>query len=103
MNDALVGDDAEGPPFAVEWTDANPFEPTRIRVEASDVLGTSPADVIELAPFEFVEATGVSSVLLEATVVDKPTIASSALTRPHSASRRRQPQTIDLVSSNRCR
>ena len=34
-------------------------------------LGNVASDVIELAPFEIVEATGVSSVLLEATVVDK--------------------------------
>ena len=71
VNDALVGDDAEGPPYAVEWTDANPFELTRIRVEASDALGNVVSDAIELAPFEIVETTGVSSVLLEATVVDK--------------------------------
>ena len=71
VNDALVGDDQEGPPYAVEWTDANPFEPTRIRVEASDALGNVVSDAIELAPFEIVETTGVSSVLLEATVVDK--------------------------------
>ena len=71
VNDTLVGDDREGPPYAVEWTDANPFEPTRIRVDASDALGNIVSDAIELAPFEILETTGVSRVLLEATVMDK--------------------------------
>ena len=37
-----------------------PFEPTRIRVEASDAPGNVVSDAIELAPFEIVETTGVS-------------------------------------------
>ena len=60
VNDTLVGDDREGPPYAVEWTDANPFDPTRIRVDASDALGNTVSDAIELAPFEIIETTGVS-------------------------------------------
>ena len=63
VNDAPAGDDAEGPPYAVEWTDANPFEPTRIRVEASDAAGNTATDAIELEPFEILETTGVSRVL----------------------------------------
>ncbi len=98
VNDALVGDDAEGPPFAVEWTDANPFEPTRIRVEASDVFGNVASDVIELAPFEIVEATGVSSVLLEATVVDKADRFVGGLdAASFRVAENDEPQTIDLV------
>jgi Ca-activated chloride channel homolog len=71
VNDTLVDEDAEGPPYAVEWVDENPFEPARIRVEARDALGNVASDAIDLPPFEIVESTGVSSVLLEATVVDK--------------------------------
>jgi hypothetical protein len=71
VNDALVGDDNEGPPYAVEWMDANPFEPARIRVDAFDTLGNSVSDAVELAPFEILEAAGVSRVMLEATVTDK--------------------------------
>ena len=98
VNDALVGDDAEGPPFAVEWTDANPFEPTRIRVEASDVSGNVASDVIELAPFEIVEATGVSSVLLEATVVDKADRFVGGLdAASFRVAEDDEPQTINLV------
>jgi Ca-activated chloride channel family protein len=99
VNDAPAGDDAEGPPYAVEWTDANPFEPTRIRVEASDALGNTAADTIELEPLEILEATGVSRVLLEATVADK---AERFVDGLDAASFRvledDKPQTIDLVS-----
>ena len=99
VNDALVGDDREGPPYAVEWTDANPFEPTRIRVDATDALGNTASDAIELAPFEIVETTGVSRVLLEATVMDK---AGRFVGGLDAASFRvlenDEPQTIDLAS-----
>ena len=99
VNDALVGNDADGPPYAVEWTDANPFEPTRIRVEATDALGNAAADAIDLAPFEIVDATAVSQVLLEATVVDKADRFVGGL---DAASFRvlenEEPQTIDLAS-----
>ena len=98
VNDALVGEDRDGPPYAVQWVDANPFEPTRIRVDAGDGLGNTGSDAIDLAPFEFVENTAVSSVLLEATVVDK---AGRFVGGLDAASFRvledDEPQTIDLV------
>ena len=71
VNDTLIGDDKTGPPYAVEWTDDNPFEPTRIRVDASDSLGNSESASIDLAAFEILETAGVSRVMLEATVTDK--------------------------------
>ena len=98
VNDTLIGDDREGPPYAVEWTDANPFEPTRIRVDATDARGTA-SDSIELAPFEILETTGVSRVLLDATVLDK---AGRFVGGLDAASFRvlenDEPQTIDLAS-----
>ena len=99
VNDTLVGDDREGPPYAVEWTDANPFEPTRIRVDATDARGDTASDAIELAPFEILEITGVSRVLLEATVMDKSGRFVGGL---DAASFRvledDEPQTIDLAT-----
>ena len=98
VNDALIGEDREGPPYAVEWTDANPFEPTRIRVDATDMRGHAASDAIELAPFEIVEITGVSRVLLEATVLDKADRFVGGL---DAASFRvledDEPQTVDLA------
>jgi VWFA-related protein len=70
VNKKAVGEDAQGPVYAVEWTDENPFEPTDIAVEAVDTAGREARDAITLAPFEYVETAHVSSVLLEATVQD---------------------------------
>jgi Ca-activated chloride channel homolog len=99
VNEKLVGDDAVGPPYAVEWTDENPFELTRIRVEATDVNGNVGTDSIELAPFEIVEVTGVSRVLLEATVMDKTGRFVSGLdATAFHVLEDDQPQTIDLAN-----
>lgn len=99
VNDVLVGDDRDGPPYAVEWTDANPFEPTRIRVDATDARGNAASDAIDLAPFEILETMGVSRVLLDATVLDK---AGRFVGGLDAASFRvlenDEPQTIDMAS-----
>ena len=61
--------------------------------------GNTASDAIELAPFEIVETTGVSRVLLEATVMDKADRFVGGL---DAASFRvlenDEPQTIDLAS-----
>ena len=99
VNDTLVGDGREGPPYAVEWTDANPFEPTRIRVDATDARGDTASNAIELAPFEIRETTGVSRVLLEATVIDKADRFVSGLdATSFRVFENDKPQTIDLAS-----
>ena len=36
VDDVLVGTDSDGPPFAVEWDDTNPYERTRLRAEVDD-------------------------------------------------------------------
>jgi Ca-activated chloride channel family protein len=99
VNDALIGADQVGPTYAVEWIDDNPFEPTRIRVNASDALGNTASAAIDLAPFEIVETAGVSRVLLEATVLDK---AGRSVRELDAASFRvlenDAPQTIDLTT-----
>src|SRR5688500_3157 len=61
----------EGPPYAVEWVDENPFERREITVIAKDGLGRESADKVVLEPFEITEAADVASVLLEAAVQDK--------------------------------
>lgn len=70
VNETLLGEDAEGPPYSVEWVDANPFEPATIDVEVADALGRVVRDRVELKPIEVVEVTQIASVLLEATVQD---------------------------------
>jgi Ca-activated chloride channel homolog len=70
VNDQPVGEAPEGPPFAVEWADENPFEPTTIVAEVSDALGRTARDEVRLEPFEILETAEVSRVLVEATVVN---------------------------------
>lgn len=70
VNSALVGEDGEGPIYAVEWSDDNPFEAAEITVEATDANGRTARDVVKLAPFEIIDETRVISVLLEASVQD---------------------------------
>ena len=70
VNRTLVGEDGEGPVYAVEWSDDNPFEATEIAVEATDTSGRTVRDAVRLEPFEIVDETRVLSVLLEATVQD---------------------------------
>jgi Ca-activated chloride channel family protein len=64
------GEATEGPPYAVEWTDENPFEPRDIGVEVCDAEGACVRDSVHLDPLEIVEESRVSSVLLEAAVQD---------------------------------
>ena len=69
VNDQLLATDTDGPPYAVEWTDENPFEARRIRVEMTE--GESVVeDHVDLKPFEVVEATEVLSINVDASVRD---------------------------------
>jgi Ca-activated chloride channel homolog len=66
----LVGEAKDGPPWAVEWTDANPYESTQITVQVADSLGRTAKDVVTLKPLEVRQESRVSSVLLEPLVLD---------------------------------
>ena len=69
VGDELLATDTDGPPYAVEWTDENPFEARRIRVEMTDGE-TVIEDHVDLKPFEVVEATEVLSINVDASVRD---------------------------------
>ena len=99
VDNVLLGVDADGPPYALEWLDENPYERREIAVEVEDELGQIARDVVELKPFEIVEVTGASRVLLEASVYDKvgrfvSGLAPSSFTVTEDG----VPQEIDLVS-----
>jgi len=66
-----VGDDKDGPPYAVEWTDDNPFVPREIVVDVQDMAGNTARDTVNLQPLEVIDEAHVSAVLLEPAVVDK--------------------------------
>ena len=71
VDGTLLSEDRDGPPYAVDWEDVNPFEARRILVQVADDKGNMARDTVALAPLEVVEAAEVMSVLLEATVYDK--------------------------------
>lgn len=71
VDNTLLGVDEDGPPYAIEWLDENPYERREIAVEVEDELGQIVRDSVELKPFELVEVTGASRVLLEMSVHDK--------------------------------
>ena len=50
VDNTLVGEDPSGPPFAVEWTDENPFEAREISVNVADSEGNIARDSITLKP-----------------------------------------------------
>jgi VWFA-related protein len=90
----------DGPPFAVEWTDDNPFEAREIAAEVCDDLGECARDTVHLDPLTITEVSGISSVLVEASVKDETgryvgglTEADFRLTEDDVA------QHIDVVSS----
>ena len=67
----LLQTDSDGAPYAVEWTDENPFERREISVTVADALGREVSDRVVLEPFDVVEEAQVTSVLVEASVQDK--------------------------------
>jgi Ca-activated chloride channel homolog len=70
IDQQLLQTDTDGPPYVVEWTDENPFERREIAVEATDALGRDARDHVVLEPYDVVEEAQVTSVLLEAAVLD---------------------------------
>jgi Ca-activated chloride channel homolog len=83
VDNVLLGEDAEGPPYAIEWTDDNPFEPRDIAVEVRDVSGKLARDTVHLDALEVVEAAEVSGVLLDVSVHDRTGVFVKGLTAPN--------------------
>ena len=71
VDGSLLGTVTNGPPYAVEWTDDNPFQRREIVVEAEDDEGGVGRDRIVLDPFVVTELAEITSVLVEAGVYDK--------------------------------
>jgi VWFA-related protein len=102
VDSTLFKTDDDGPPYAVEWTDENPFERRELAVEVEDSTGHKVRDTVVLEAFEITEISEVASVLLEAGVYDRKGRFVSGLT-PGSFSVKEDgvAQTIDLVSHER--
>jgi VWFA-related protein len=94
-----VGLDEDGPPYAVPWVDENPFERREIVVRVADTEGRIGEDRIVLDPYEIIEATQVTSVLIEAAVYDRKGRFILDLDASRFSVREDQePQKIDMVA-----
>jgi VWFA-related protein len=94
----LVGTVDAGPPYAVSWTDDNPFEPRQIVVEAQDASGASGRDEVTLPAFDLTDRTEVRSIVVEAGVYDQKGRAVSTLQASDFVLRENgESQTLDLV------
>jgi VWFA-related protein len=94
--------DDDGPPYAVEWLDENPFERRELAVEVDDDTGRKGRDKVVLEAFELTEISEVASVLLEAGVYDRKGHFVTGLSPTQFAVREDGvPQSIDLVSHER--
>jgi len=102
VDGTLYKTDDDGPPYAVEWTDENPFERRELAVEADDTEGRKGRDTVVLEAFEITEISEVASVLLEAGVYDRKGRFVTGLDAGRFAVKEDGvPQAIDLVSHER--
>ena len=98
VDQRLLGTVTDGPPYATEWVDDNPFERREISVEVSDTLGHEARDKVVLEPFEIVDAAEVNSVLIEASVQDRTGRFVKGLPPSQfSVFENDIPQTLDIV------
>jgi VWFA-related protein len=94
----LLKESTDGPPYATEWSDEDPFHQTEISVQAWDDHGNSALDKVVLKPVEIQDETHVGSVLLEVSVQDKNGRFISGLTGNDFHVREDgQPQTLELT------
>jgi len=82
VDGALLGTVTNGPPYAVDWTDDNPFQRREIVIEAEDNEGAVSRDRITLEPYVITELAEVTSVLVEAGVYDKQGRMVRGMTAP---------------------
>ena len=71
VDGAPVGTVTDGPPYAVDWVDDNPFEGREIVAEATDAAGRTVRDTVKLPAFEITDQTDIASIVLEAAVYDR--------------------------------
>ncbi len=94
-----VGSVPNGPPYAVEWVDDNPFAKRAITVQAALSTGDVLRDSVDLPPYEVVEKTEVTGVLLETSVFDKSGRFVSDLPRAaFTVTEDDVEQTVDLIT-----
>jgi len=102
VDNVLLSSDEDGPPYDALWVDENPFEPHELSVEAELPAGGTLRTSIMLNPLEITESADISSVAVDATVVDpKGRFVNSLTARDFALLENGDPQALDLVSQSR--
>jgi len=94
--------DNDGPPYDALWSDENPFEARELMVEAELPSGAMVRDTMVLKPLEVEEATSVSSVSVDAVVVDeKGRYVKDLKDKEFSLFENGEAQTLDYLRQDR--
>lgn len=97
-----LASDTDGAPFEAHWNDDNPFERRELMVRAELPSGVVLTDTIVLEPLAVTEATEVTSVAIEASVVDdKGRFVRDLNAADFDLAEGAEPQVVDLVSQER--
>ena len=97
-----LADDSDGPPYEALWSDDNPFEPREISVRAEFASGAVLTDALALNALVVTEAVEVTSIAIEASVVDpKGRFVRDLTESDFTLLENAEEQEIDLVSQRR--
>ena len=98
----LLATDTDGPPFDAQWIDENPFERRELTARAEVTGDATLTDTVVLEPLELTDVAEITSVLVEATVVDKNGRFTQGLTQSDfELLEDDQPQVLDVMSQQR--
>jgi Ca-activated chloride channel homolog len=71
VDGVLLASDTDGPPFDTQWTDDNPFAKRELTAKAELLSGSTLTDTVVLEPLDLTDVVEITSVLVEASVVDE--------------------------------
>ena len=102
VDNVLLSTDQDGAPYDALWVDDNPFEARELTAEADLPSGTTLRTSITLNPLEITDTAEISSVAVDATVVDsKGRFVNNLTAREFTLLEDGKPQALDLVTQNR--
>jgi VWFA-related protein len=102
VDQQLLASDSDGPPYDAQWSDENPFEKRELTVRAEFGSGMSLTDTMILEPLELTEASEITSVLVEVSVLDdKGRFIKDLAASDFELKEDAQVQKLDLTSERR--
>lgn len=102
VDGTLLSTDTDGPPYDALWSDDNPFEARELRAEADLPGGARLTSSVSLKPLEVTEAAEVTSIAVEASVLDaKGRFVTGLVPSDFSLFEDGEAQQLDLVTQQR--